>query len=434
MSESMHPTVAARAAGHVEAALPESLTISLGELAGAVKEGLLAFSVGVGLEVLQLLMEEDVTALAGPKGRHDPARVAVRHGHEDGQLTLGGRRVPVRRPRVRSANRAGELPVPTYAQFATTELLSQMALERMLAGLSTRQYRAGLEPVGQAVDRQARSTSKSAVSRRFVERTKTALAELLAADLSGLDPVVLLVDGVSFGEHLCVVALVIDADGRKHPVSLREGSTENATLVTDLLADLCERGLDTTRPLLAVLDGAKALAKGVRQVFDQPLIQRCQVHKLRNVLDYLPEGERSWVAGVLHRAWREPDAAKAERDLEALAAKLDRRHPGAAASVREGLAETLTVTRLGLSTSGTLARTLRTTNPVESMLEICRAHAGNVKRWRDGQMAMRWCAAGMLEAKGQFRRVKGYREIPILVAAMDRHFNPQMLAGTEEVA
>src|SRR6266704_878096 len=370
----MHPTVAARAAGHVEAALPESLTISLGELAGAVKEGLLAFSVGVGLEVLQLLMEEDVTALAGPKGRHDPARVAVRHGDEDGQLTLGGRRVPVRRPRVRSANRAGELPVPTYAQFATTELLSQMALERMLAGLSTRQYRAGLEPVGQAVDRQARSTSKSAVSRRFVERTKTALAELLAADLSGLDPVVLLVDGVSFGEHLC--------------------------LVTDLLADLCERGLDTTRPLLAVLDGAKALAKGVRQVFDQPLIQRCQVHKLRNVLDYLPEGERSWVAGVLHRAWREPDAAKAERDLEALAAKLDRRHPGAAASVREGLAETLTVTRLGLSTSGTLARTLRTTNPVESMLEICRAHAGNVKRWRDGQMAMRWCAAGRLERQG----------------------------------
>ncbi len=152
------------------------------------------------------------------------------------------------------------------------------------------------------------------------------------------------------------------------------------------------------------------------------------------MLDYLPDGERSWVAGVLHRAWRQPDAAKAERDLEALAAKLGQRHPGAAASVREGLAEMLTVTRLGLSTSGALARTLRTTNPVESMLEICRAHAGNVKRWRGGQMTMRWCAAGMLEAKSQFRRVKGYREIPILVAAMDRHFNPQMLAGKEEVA
>ena len=278
MSESMHPTVAARAVGQGEAAFPESLAISLGELAGAVNQGLLAFSVGVGLEVLQLLMEEDVAALAGPKGRHDPARAAVRHGHEDGQLTLGGRRVPVRRPRARSADRARELPVPAYAQFATTGLLSQMALERMLAGLSTRQYRAGLEPVGQEMDRQARSTSRSAVSRRFVERAKTALAELLAADLSGLGPVVLLVDGVSFGEQLCVVALVVDADGRKHPVSLRGGSTENATLVTDLLADLRERGLDTTRPLLAVLDGAKALAKGVRQVFDQPLVQRCQVH------------------------------------------------------------------------------------------------------------------------------------------------------------
>jgi len=428
----MHPTVAARAVGQGEAALPQSLTVSLGELAGAVKEGLLAFSVGVGLEVLQLLMEEDVTALAGPKGRHDPARGAVRHGYEDGSVTLGGRRVPVRRPRVRAADGTAELPVAAYEHFARTELLGAMALERMLGGLSTRDYRVGLEPVGAAVSERARATSRSAVSRRFVARTQTALAELLAADLSGIDPVAILVDGVGFAEHLCVVALVIDAEGRKHPVGLREGSTENATLVGDLLVDLRERGLDVTRPILAVLDGAKALVKGVRQVFDQPLIQRCIVHKLRNILDYLPEAERSWVAAVCQRAWREPDAGKAERDLAALAARLDKRHPGAAASVREGLAETLTVTRLGVPDK--LARTLRTTNPVESMLSICRQHSGNVKRWRDGQMALRWCAAGMLEAQSQFRRVKGYKEIPILIAAMDRHFHPQMLAGKEEVA
>ncbi len=432
MSKSMHPAVAASAVEQAGTVLPQSLTISLGELAGAVKEGLLAFSVGVGLEVLHLLMEEDVTVLAGPKGRHDPARRAVRHGYQDGSVTLGGRRVPLRRPRVRTADGTGELPVATYEQFTRTDLLGAMALERMLAGLSARDYRVGLEPVGTAVTERARATSRSAVSRRFVARTETALAELLAADLSAIDPVAILVDGVGFAEQLCVVALVIDADGRKHPVGLRQGSTENATLVGDLLVDLRERGLDVTRPILAVLDGAKALVKGVRQVFDQPLIQRCIVHKLRNVLDYLPEGERSWVEAVCRRAWREPDAAKAERDLKALAARLQRRHPGAAASVREGLAETLTVTRLGVPDK--LAKTLRTTNPIESMLSVCRQHSANVKRWRDGQMAMRWCAAGMLEAEGQFRRVKGYREIPILIAAMDRHFHPEMLAGKEEVA
>src|SRR6266508_2337784 len=315
----MHPTVAASGVEQAGTVLPQSLTISLGELASAVKEGLLAFSVGVGLEVLHLLMEEDVTVLAGPKGRHDATRRAVRHGYEDGSVTLGGRRVPLRRPRVRTADGTGELPVATYEQFTRTDLLGAMALERMLA-------------------------------------------ELLAADLSAIDPVAILVDGVGFAEQLCVVALVIDTDGRKHPVGLRQGSTENATLVGDLLVDLRERGLDVTRPVLAVLDGAKALVKGVRQVFDQPLIQRCIVHKLRNVLDYLPEGERSWVEAVLHRAWREPDADKAERDLKALAARLDKRHPGAAASVREGLAETLTVTRLGVPDK--LAKTLRTTNPV----------------------------------------------------------------------
>ncbi len=265
-------------------------------------------------------MEEDVTALAGVKGRHDPARSAVRHGYQDGSVTLGGRRVPVRRPRVRTADNTAELPVATYEQFTRTELLGQLALERMLAGLSTRDYRVGLEPVGAQVTERARATSRSAVSRRFVARTQTALAELLAADLSAIAPVAILVDGVGFAEQLCVVALVIDTDGRKHPVGLRQGSTENATLV-----DLRERGLDVTRPVLAVLDGAKALVKGVRQVFDQPLIQGCIVHSSGMYLITCPRGSG---AGWRRRAWRDPDAAKAERDLNALAARLERRHPG----------------------------------------------------------------------------------------------------------
>ncbi len=370
MSKSMRPVAGARAGSQGQAALPESLTISLGELAGAVKDGLLAFSVGVGLEVVHLLMEEDVTVLAGVKGRHDPARRAVRHGYEDGSVTLGGRRVPVRRPRVRTADHTAELPVATYEQFARTELLGAMALERMLAGLSARDYRVGLEPVGGAVTERARATSRSAVSRRFVARTQTALAELLASVLSGIDPVAILVDGVHFGEHLCVVALVIDAEGRKHPVSLREGSTENATLVGDLLVDLRERGLDVTRPILAVLDGAKALVKGVKQVFDQPLVQRCQVHKLRNILDYLPEAERSWVAAVCQRSWRDPDAAKAERDLKALATRLDKRHPGAAAS-------------------GWLRRCGRPTR----WSRCCRS-VGSTAATSSGGVTGRWCCAG----------------------------------------
>src|SRR5689334_14566472 len=230
-------------------------------------------------------MEEDVTARCGVKGRHDATRTATRHGHGAGSVALGGRRVPVERPRMRALDGSGELPVAAYELFSNTEVLGRMALERMLAGLSTRSYPAGLEPVGARAAQTATSTSKSAVSRRFVAATETALAQLLAADLSGLDLVALMVDGVHFGEHTCVVALGIDIDGTKHPLALVEGSTENATLVTDLLVDLRERGLDVTRPMLVGLDGAKALRKAVVDVLDHPVIQRCQLHKVRIVKD-----------------------------------------------------------------------------------------------------------------------------------------------------
>ena len=211
-------------------------------------------AVGAGLQVMQVLMEADVTELAGPKGRHDAARTAVRHGRERGSVTLGGRRVPVTRPRVRAADGSAELPVASYELFSSTEVLGKLAMEKMLAGLSTRRYPVGLEPVGQRVAETSSSTTKSAVSRRFVAMTETALAELLAADLSGLDLVALMIDGVHFAESCCIVALGISIDGVKHPLTLVEGSTENATLVTDLLVDLRERGLDVTRPMLVGLD------------------------------------------------------------------------------------------------------------------------------------------------------------------------------------
>jgi putative transposase len=400
-------------------AVPETVSIALSELASDLREGLLAVAVGAGLQVLAAIMEENVTAVCGPKGRHDPERTATRHGHERGSVTLGGRRVPVSRPRMRATDGSGELPVPAYELFTNTEVLGRMAMERMLAGLSTRRYRVGLEPVGTRTAQAATSTSKSAVSRRFVAATETALAQLLAADLSGLDLVAFMVDGVHFGEHCCVVALGIDLDGTKHPLALVEGSTENATLVTDLIVGLRERGLDVTKPILAVLDGSKALRRAVVDVFDHPVIQRCQLHKIRNVRDRLPEKLRSVVTARMRRAYHAESALAAEAELTSLAGELDKTHPGAAASLREGLDETLTVLRLGVPP--TLARTLRSTNAVESMISICRDHSANVKRWRDGQMALRWCAAGMVEAGKQFRRVNGHLHLRALRAALERH-------------
>jgi transposase-like protein len=396
--------------------IPAEVSVALAEIAESATEGLLALSVGAGLQVMQTLMEQSVAALAGAKGRHDPGRVAVRHGHEQGSVTLGGRRIPVQRPRVRATDGSGELPVAAYELFSQTEVLGRLALERMLGGLSTRRYPVGLEPVGTQAEQAATGTSKSAVSRRFVAMTQVALAELLAADLSELDLVCLMIDGVHFGEHTCVVALGIGIDGTKHPLALVEGSTENATLARELLVGLRERGLDATRPILCVIDGAKALRRAITDVFDHPVIARCQQHKLRNVRDRLPQRLGGPVERRMRAAYHAASALDAQAQLEALARELDKTHPGAAASLREGMAETLTVLRLGVPP--TLARTLHSTNPIESMIEICREHAGNVKRWQDGQMALRWCAAGMVEAGKQFRRVNGYLHLPALRAAL----------------
>jgi putative transposase len=408
-------------------AVPESVTVAMAELAVGVQEGLLALAVGTGLQVMAAMMNADVAAVCGPKGKHDPARAAVRHGTEKGSVTLGGRRVPVDRPRMRAADGTGELAVPAYELFSQTEVLGRMAMERMLAGLSTRRYPVGLEPVGQRVEQSARSTSKSAVSRRFVAATETALAELLAAPLGELDLVALMVDGVHFGEHLCVVALGIGIDGVKHPLGLVEGSTENTTVVTELLTGLRDRGLDTTRPIFIGIDGAKALRAAVVKVFDHPVIGRCQLHKLRNVADKLPDHLAATVTKRMRAAYHAESAILAEAQLEALAKELERTHPGAAGSLREGLSETLTVLRLGVPP--TLARTLRSTNSIESMISICRNHSANVKNWQNGNMALRWCAAGMLEAGKQFRRVNGHLHLPALRLALDEHVAAQTVGA-----
>ena len=418
------------AAPAAEVAVPEQVIVSMAEIAESAKEGLLALAVSTGLQVMAAMFDEDVSRLCGPDGRHNPGRAGYRHGTEAGSVTLGGRRVPVTRPRVRAADGSAELHLPSYDLFSSTEVLGQMAMEKMLAGLSARRYTRGLEPAGQAVEQGASATSKSAVSRRFVAATETALAELMSRRLDGLDLVALMIDGVHFGEHTCVVALGIGIDGVKHPLAVEEGSTENATLVTDLVTGLRDRGLDVTRPILAVLDGAKALSRAVKDVFDKPLIQRCQQHKIRNVIDKLPDRLKQVTERRMRQAYHAESALKAEAELDQLARELAKTHPGAAASLREGMTETLTILRLDVPP--TLARTLHSTNPVESMIEICRDHSRNVKRWRDGTMALRWCAAGMLEAGHQFRRVNGHMHLPKLRAALDRCIAENVSASCDD--
>jgi len=408
------------AAAAAERALPPQIQEALGELVAAAREGLLALSVGVGLGVVHELMELEVDEVVGPKGKHNASRSAKRHGHEDGSMTLGGRRVPVRRPRVRSADDRRELPVETYEYFACRDPLTRAVMERMLAGVSARRFARVGEPVGEQVEQSSSATSKSSVSEMFVERTQSALEELMGRRLDDVRLAVMMLDGLEIAERTHVVALGITTDGVKIPLGLWEGSTENATLARTLLADLVDRGLDPEQAILFVIDGSKALRRAITDVFgEHALVHRCHRHKERNVTDLLPERDRDGVRARLRAAWSLTDPELARQRLELLAGELERTWPDAAGSLREGLDDTLTLMRLRIS--GNLAKTLRSTNPCESMIEIVRSTQRNVKRWREGDMRKRWTAAGMLVAEQQFRRIIGYRDLARLVIAIERH-------------
>jgi putative transposase len=411
--------------------LPAEVRLALTDIAGAARDGLLAMSVAAGMAVMQAMFEAEITAACGAKGRHDPDRAAARHGTGQGSVVLGGRRVPVVRPRARTVD-GHEVPLAAYRLFAADDLLSRVVLERMLAGVATRRHARAGEPVGAGVQQAATSTSRSAISRRFVASTRTALAGLLSRDLSPLDVKVLMVDGEHLAERCCVVALAITADGTKVPVGLWDGATENKTVVRALLADLVSRGLDATDGLLVVLDGAKALSAAVREVFGATaVIQRCTLHKRRNVAEHLPEKEKPWVDAKLIRAFGHPDPAQGLRNARHLATLLDKGYPGAAASLREGLEEMFTVARLGID--GRLATTLVTSNPIDSMISIARTTNRNVTHWKDGEMVLRWTAAGMINAERSFRRVKGHKQMPHLVAALYRHAHPDTAAPADTV-
>jgi transposase-like protein len=402
-----------------EAVLPERVQEAFGQLVGAAKQGLLALSVEVGLGVLGELLELEVDQLVGPKGKWNPDRAAVRHGHEDGEVTLGGRRVGVKRPRARTVDGESELPLVTYDHFADRDQLGEVVLERMLAGVSTRQYRRAQEPVGEQVQASARSTSKSAVSRTFVQRTRDQLWNLMNRPLADLRLAVMMLDGIELHGRTNIVALGISTEGDKLALGLWDGSTENATVTAALLSDLVDRGLDVEQGMLFVIDGSKALRKAVRQVFGNDVpVQRCVQHKERNVLDHLlAERDRQAVKARLRRAWAQTDHDRALEQLTALALELDHAHPGAAASLREGIEQTLTVIRLGIT--GKLKHTLQSTNPIESMISTVRVINRNVKHWSSGEMCLRSTAAGMLEAETRFRKVQGYRGLANIAVAIE---------------
>jgi putative transposase len=390
------------------------------------RQSLWAITMKAGLGVLRVMLEEDRERLCGPKGRPDPGRVATRYGYDDGSVVLGGRRVAVRKPRVRSI--AGEeLVLPTYQRFNEEDPLSRRVLEQMILGVSTRNYGRSLEAVEEPLKETA--TRKSSVS-----RTQAQLEAFLARPLGGKDFPVLMLDGKGFGEHTLVIALGIDAEGRKEVLGVAEGSTENEAVCRRLLADLLDRGLSVERARLFVIDGGKGLRKAIRNVFGNwAVVHRCHLHKIRNVVDHLPEGKRTWAKAAMRKAYASDTPELAKRRLLDLARSLAP-HPGAVASLREGLEESLTLLALGVR--GALARTLVSTNPIENLMGTLQRVSRNVKRWQHGGMALRWAATGLLEAQKTFRRVKGFRDLPGLLWALDALVGTQRNTGTrtEQVA
>jgi putative transposase len=412
------------AAGEL-AGVPLEATVAMADVAVAMRAGLLALATSAGLVVMQQMLVAELTGVVGPKhAKLGEERVGNWHGTTTGQVVLGSQKVTVPRPRGRYLD-GGEVELATWECFASEDLLRQVVVERMLAGVATRRHVDVTDPVGI----EGKAQSKSAVSRRFKAATEAAMGELLTRDLSALETAVLMIDGLNVADQMITVALVICADGTKVPVGLVLGDTENSVVVTDLLADLVARGLRYAHGIVAVLDGSKALRKAVTKVFgERALIQRCTLHKRRNVIGYLAVGERDAIDRRLGHAFAHADPAKGLAACRALARQLERTHPDAAASLREGLEEMFTIAGLGVT--GRLRRSLTNTNCIESMISISRTTTGRVKQWRDGTMKKRWIAAGMLEAERSFRRIKGCTEMPGFVAAVARATTPDAATPT----
>lgn len=392
------------------------LTLPIQGVLQDVKHAFYGLCINAGKQVLAAMMEADRIALCGPKGVPDADRRAVRGGSTRSAVVLGGQRIGIKRPRARGVD-AGELELPSFAWAAGTDPLDTATMAAIAAGVSMRRYASTLEEL--PPPEQALSVSKSATPRRFVALSEEQLLQWLSRSLGKLDLPVVMVDGIHFRDRVILLALGIDAQGNKHVLGLREGSTESTRVVRSLLSDLIERGLDADRARLWVIDGGKALRKAIVETFGATaLIQRCQEHKRRNVIEHLPEELHASVGRAMRDAWDSANAELVKKQLQRLATSLQSKHPGAAASLREGLEETLTVQALGIT--GALYRTLRTTNPIENLNGSIAHYTRNVKRWRDGQMTLRWVASALSDAKDRFRKLRGHRDMKHLIAALDK--------------
>ena len=376
------------------------------------------FCLTAGIEAMEQMLREDAERVTGARHSRGRERAGQRWGTTSGRIGFHGGAVTVRRPRVRSYG-GREVVLPSWAAAQGEDWLGRWAMNLMLINVSTRKFKRAVRlPEGDMPAVAGDGTSKSAASRRFVALSAERMAEWMASDLSNLDLLVIQIDGLHIGDDLVLVAaLGVDADGHKHPLGLIEGATENAAVVQALIDNLIERGLDPAVCRLFIVDGAKALTKVIRATFGRHApIQRCQIHKARNVIERLPKPLHASVRKTLRQAWELDDAGKAERLLRNLARRLEPVARGVAASILEGLDEMLTVNRLGLPAQ--LRRSLACTNSIENMMGTVRRVCRNIKRWRNVAMALRWTAAGMMEATKGFRRLKAHKQLPILKAAL----------------
>ena len=390
------------------------LPISLAEVVSGVSEEIERLAGEAGRRMMGAVLEAEVAALAGPKSRHDADRQVYRWGSQGGYAVLAGKKIPLRRPRVR--DREGrEVSLESYARFQSSPRRQRSILKKLVHGISTRKYEQAVEDFADGY-----GISRSAVSRELVQAARGMLQELCERRIDELGRlVVLMIDGQAFaGEHV-IAALGVDETGQKHILGLVQGSTENSTVVQHLLDDLIERGLDPTQRMLSVLDGAKALHKAVKNTFGKCCeVQRCQVHKRRNVADHLSDEYKRSVDQRMRTAYAMKNYKEARAQLLKTVAWLDRINVSAAASLREGLEETLTLHRLGLPEA--LRKSLSSTNLIESAFSVARNVTARVKRWRGGDMRLRWSAAGLLQAEKNFRRVRGCKLMPKLLIALDR--------------
>ena len=395
-----------------------------------VQHAFIGLCVHAGKQVLAAMMEADRTALCGPKGVPDAARRAVRGGTTRSKVVLGGQRIDIDRPRMRSLQ-AGELQLPTFGWAADADPLNTATMNAIAAGVSSRRYAKTLDPL--PPDEHAWAASSSAVSRRFVALSQQQLDQWLNRSIEELDLPVVMIDGIHFRDSVILVALGIDSQGNKHVLGLRQGSTEAARVVRSLLSDMIDRGLDAQRMRLWVIDGGKALRRAIVDTFGPlALIQRCQEHKRRNVIEHLPKEMHVSINRALRDAWGSHDDKLARKQLMRLAASLQARHPGAAASLREGLDDTLTLQAMGIT--GSLYRTLRTTNPIENLNGSVAHYSRNVRRWKDASMIMRWVASALSDACGRFRKLRGFAEMKSLLKALDQSAPAEHINASRKVA